>query len=40
MMMIEGLWRNIDKMVENEIKQCSTCQLVNSGGYRPEPLKM
>ena len=30
----------IDKMIENEIKQCSACQLVNSGGYRPEPLKM
>jgi hypothetical protein len=27
-------------MVENKIKQCSACQLVNSGGYRPEPLKM
>ena len=30
----------IDKMVENEIKQRSACQLVNSGDYRPEPLKM
>ena len=28
----------MDKMVENEIKQCSACQLVNSGGYRQEPL--
>ena len=29
----------IDAMVENEISQCISCQLVNNAGYRPEPLK-
>ena len=37
----ERVWfPGIDSMVENEIKQCVPCQLVNDGGFRREPLRM